>query len=204
MALANYTDLLASLAGWSNRTDLTAIIPDFVALAEARIARDLRTRQMITTTTLTTVANSQGVALPSNWLETENLSVLGSPPVTLLVITPEFMDSKYPAGYQTGKPAAYCVVGNTMQLGPTPDSAYSISMDYYAKISALSTTSSNWLLASHPGVYLSAAMAELSLYLQDDQRITLWDQKYRSEVAALQDADDQSLRSGSSMRVRYV
>lgn len=204
MALANYTDLLASLAGWSNRTDLTAIIPDFVVLAEARIARDLRVRQMVANTTLVTVANIQGVALPTGWIETENMSVLGSPPVNLLVITPEIMDQRYPAGYQTGKPATYCVVGNTMQLGPTPDSAYSISMDYYAKITALATTATNWLLTGHPGVYLSAAMAELSLYLQDDQRITLWDQKYKSEVAALQDADDQALRSGSSMRVRYI
>jgi hypothetical protein len=91
-----------------------------------------------------------------------------------------------------------------MELGPTPDSAYSISIDYYAKIPALSTAATNWLMTGHPGVYLSAAMAELCLYLQDDQRITLWDQKYRSEVAALQESDDQAIRSGSSMRVRYI
>jgi hypothetical protein len=204
MALANYADLLTSLAGWSNRTDLTSIFPDFVALAEARISRDLRTRRMISNATLTTVANTQGVALPADWLETENLSVLGEPQVTLLVVTPEIMDKRYPAGYLTGKPAVYCVVGNTMELGPTPDSAYSISIDYYAKIPALSTAATNWLMTGHPGVYLSAAMAELCLYLQDDQRITLWDQKYRSEVAALQESDDQAIRSGSSMRVRYI
>lgn len=203
MALANYADLLASLAGWSNRTDIAPIFPDFVALAEARISRDLRTRRMVATTTVLTVANTQSVTMPADWLETENLSVLSDPPSTLNVVTPEFMDQRYPAGYQTGKPAVYCLVGNNMQLGPTPDAVYSISIDYYAKIPALSVTPTNWLMTGHPGIYLAGAMAELSLYLQDDQRITIWDQKYRSEVATLQDSDDQAIRSGSSMRVRY-
>jgi len=44
MSLANYTDLLASVATWLNRTDLTSVIPDFVTLAEERIARDLAER----------------------------------------------------------------------------------------------------------------------------------------------------------------
>ena len=47
MALANYADLTASVANWLNRTDLTAIIPDFVAMAESDISRDLRLRKQI-------------------------------------------------------------------------------------------------------------------------------------------------------------
>ena len=204
MALASYSDLLASLAGWSNRTDLTAILPDFVALAESRIARDVRVRKQVAQTTLSTVANTQHVTLPTDWLETENVTLVGSPPTNIAVITPELMDVKFPEGNNTGKPAVYCIVGDEMQLGPTPDGVYSITLDYYAKFAALSSAGVNWLLTNHPGIYLSAAMAELSLYLADDQRISLWDQKYRAEVAALMEQDDMALRSGSSMRVRYV
>lgn len=203
MALANYTDLLASLATWSNRTDMTALLPDVVALAEARISRDLRIRKQVTTTALATVANVQALALPADWLETENVTLVSSSPNTMSVITPELMDAKFPAGYQTGKPVTYCIVGTNMQLGPTPDGVYAVTLDYYAKFSALATSATNWLLTNHPGIYLSGAMAELNLYLADD-RVALWDQKYRAEVAALQDSDDQSLRSGSAMRVRYI
>lgn len=204
MALASYDDLLTSLAGWSNRTDLTAILPDFVALAEARISRDVRVRKQVSQTTLTTVADTQGVTLPTDWLETENVTLVGNPPTNISVITPELMDVKYPEGIRTGKPAVYCIVGDEMQLGPTPDGEYSITLDYYAKFAALSSAGVNWLLTNHPGIYLAGAMAELSLYLADDQRIALWDQKYRAEVAALMEQDDMALRSGSSMRVRYV
>ena len=54
MALANYTDLQASIASWMVRTDLAAVIPDFVAIAEARINADVRLRQGISSGSLST------------------------------------------------------------------------------------------------------------------------------------------------------
>ena len=38
MALSTYTDLQASVANWLHRSDLTAVIPDLVGLAEGRLA----------------------------------------------------------------------------------------------------------------------------------------------------------------------
>ena len=38
MALSNYTELQASIADTLNRDDLTAVIPDFVRLAEAPVS----------------------------------------------------------------------------------------------------------------------------------------------------------------------
>ena len=74
-----YTGLQASIASWLHRSDLTAIIPDLIVLAEARLARDLRLRKMVTTTTSSTVASTQGITLPADFLEIENLSVLTNP-----------------------------------------------------------------------------------------------------------------------------
>ena len=42
MAITTYAELKSSIANWLNRDDLTAVIPDFIALAEAQIARDIR------------------------------------------------------------------------------------------------------------------------------------------------------------------
>ena len=47
MALTTYAELKTSIGDWLNRADLTAVIPDFISLAEAQIERTLRTRQMI-------------------------------------------------------------------------------------------------------------------------------------------------------------
>jgi hypothetical protein len=204
MALANYTDLIASVGTWLKRTDLADQVPDFVTLAEARLARDLRIRKMVTSVALPTVSGTQAVTLPSDWLETENVTLSGETPTNLSVVTPEMMDIRYPDGVRTGKPAVYCILGDEMQLGPTPDGVYTITLDYYARFPALSVASTNWLLTNHPSLYLFASLAEASVYTLEDDRAQLWEAKYRVEMQALQASDDAALRSGSSMRVRYV
>lgn len=202
MSLATYADLLASLATWSKRTDLTSVLPDIVVLAEARIARDLRLRNQVATTTLTCVPSQQWLTLPTDFLEAENLTVNVAPPQNLAVVTPELLDVKFPGNGVSGQPQVYAIVGNQIRFGPVPDGNYGIALDYYQRFTPLATSSTNWLLTNHPNVYLSACMAELRVFLEADPQ--LWDAKYSSEAQALQDADDAALRSGSAMRVRAV
>ncbi len=122
MALATYTNLQASVAAWLHRSDLTALIPDFVALAESRIARDLRIRRQVVTVPISTVANNQAIALPTGFLEIENISISStSPAATLSVVTPEILDRLYPDGYNPGQPVVYTLLGDTILLGPTPN-----------------------------------------------------------------------------------
>lgn len=205
MALANYSDLLTALGNWSKRTDLTAVYPDFVALAEARMSKDLRVRSQVVTATLTTVSGTQTVALPSDFLEAENLTITSTTPQgALSVVTPEYMDRKYPAGYGNGQPVVYCTIGANLLLGPTPDSAYSISLVYYSKVPSLQSNSTNWLMTNHPGAYLAACMAEVCSYTFDDERIAGWNERYQAEITAIRKADDDAIRSGSAMRVRAI
>ena len=204
MALSTYTDLQTSIANWLVRSDLTAVIPDFITLAEERIARDLRLRKQVTNTTLSTVAGTQTVTLPADFLEIENIGISSTTPqAALSVVTPEIMDRRYPAGYATGQPVVYSLLGDTIQFGPTPDAVYTISLDYYQRLNiAVSTT--NWLLTNHPGVYLNACLVEANAYLLDADRAQAYDARYRAAVDALQTTDDSALRSGSAMRVRAL
>lgn len=204
MALANYTDLQASVAAWLSRTDLTAVIPDFITLAEERIARDLRARRQVISTSLVTVAGIQSVTVPTDFLEAENIGISSTTPqAALSVVTPEIMDRKYPAGYQTGQPVVYCYLGNTIQFGPTPDAAYTISLDYYQRL-ALALTTTNWLMTNHPSIYLNACLVEGCQYLMDVDKGQVYDTRYMKAVHDLQDADDVAMRSGSAMRVRVL
>jgi hypothetical protein len=205
MALANYSDLQASVALWLNRSDLTAVIPDFVSLAESRMARQLRLRKQVTNTTLATVAGTQSVTLPADFLEAENLTITSvTPQATMSVVTPEIMDRRYPAGYNTGQPIIYCYMGDKLQLGPTPDAVYTISLDYYARFGALASNSTNWLLTNYPNLYLFATLAEAAMYMADEDKAAIWLQRYERDAEALKDADDAATRSGSTMRVRTL
>jgi hypothetical protein len=204
MALATYTDLLASIAGWMNRTDLTAVIPDFVTLAEARISRDLRLRKQIVTSTLTTASGTRGVSLPTDWLQFENVSVLSSPEAQLTYAPVEHLDTVYPNNGTSGKPSLYTIEGDQILFGPTPDAAYTVSILYYARFAALQTASTNWLLTNHPSVYLYACLLQACLYVRDKSGAADYQGLYNDVMNSLQSQDDSAQHSGSSLRVRRV
>ena len=131
MALANYADLQSSVALWLKRGDLTAQIPDFVALVEGRFLRDMRLRKQLSSATLTTTAGVNTLDLPADWIETENLGITASGVVSsLTVMSPEQMDVRFPFGLRQGVPVAYAPIGSTMVLGPTPDAAYPVPVSY--------------------------------------------------------------------------
>lgn len=204
MSLTTYAGLKASVASWLKRSDLTTIIPDLVALAEARIARDLRLRRQIVSADITLTAGTQGVDLPADWLEFENVTLAANPPRQLTYVNIEHLDSKYPSTW-TGTPAVYTLEGNQILFGPTPDAAYTANVFYYGKFAALSADSdTNWLLTNHPSVYLFACLAEAAPYLMDDERSVLWEGKYAKDMNELQTADDAAMFSGTALRVRTI
>lgn len=203
MSLATYSDLQASLASWLKRSDLTSIVPDLVALCEARIARDLRLANQVEITTLATVAGQDYVAAPSDLLEFQNLILQTDPSTGLSFVSSEYLSEKYDSS-RSGVPSVYTIVGTRIYLGPTPDAAYDIVARYYKRFPALSATPTNWLLTNHPGVYLFGALAEAAPFVMDDERVPLWEQKYRAEVAALQEADERAQYSGSALRVKAL
>jgi hypothetical protein len=204
MALSTYTDLQASVANWLHRTDLTAVIPDLVVLAEARIARDLRLRSQVVSATLSTVANQRTVTFPTDWLEFENVTLVGDPDSTLTYVNIQYLDTRFPNNYATGKPVVCSIEGQNLLLGPTPDAVYSISTLYYQRWPALATAATNWLLTNHPSLYLFATLAEAAPFLQDDARAALWEGKYAADVNRLQISDDAGQFSGSGLRVRAL
>ncbi len=203
MALANYADLQASVASWAHRTDLTAVIPDFVAMAEARISRDLRLRKQITSGTLTCVAGTQSVTLPTDWLEFENLSVEASPTRQLVYVPIEHLDAKYPTSY-TGIPAVFTIEGDAILLGPTPESNYVLDNIYYARFPSIITNSTNWLMTNHPNIYLFATLIEAFLYTQNSEQAAVFTQRYMQGVDQLQQQDDRATHSGSALRVKVI
>ncbi len=199
MALASYTDLLASVASWMNRTDLTAVIPDFVTIAESKFARDLRLRKQLVSSTLTTLTTTRAVALPADWLAFENITILNSPPLTYMTL--DQMDMKYPEGGFSGAPFAYTIKGNSILFGPTPDSAYTVNIDYYPRFAALSA-GTNWLMTNYPNIYLYACLREGALFTKNPQEAAQWDGLCKAEIASAEKLDSEGLHSGSVLVVK--
>jgi hypothetical protein len=202
MALdGTYAGLQASIAAWINRTDLTAVIPDFITLAEAKIGRDLRLRKQIVSSTLLTVASTRGVNLPSDWLQFENVSIDGNPERQLNYCTVEQLDYQYPNGDPAGKPSLFTIEGDQILFGPMPDTVYTVNIFYYQKFTALSA-GANWLFTNHPNIYLNLAMSYACHFIKDAKRTAEYLDLYERDKDALQLQDDTAQHSGSSLRVR--
>jgi hypothetical protein len=195
MAINSYTALTAAVTNWMNRGDLAAVVPDFIALAEARIATDLRVRRLLTTATLNTVAGGS-VALPDGWLEFEALRYNGRPV--------EFLTSQQIAdrfGECTGEPVNYTIEGDQLVFGPVPADVYALTARYYKQLDPLETTGTNWLLVSKPNLYLYAALAEACLFVKKPDDAASWAGLYGGIVEAMQTEDETAKHSGSPLRV---
>jgi hypothetical protein len=65
MAISTYAELQAAAANWLVRRDLTARIVEFIALAEARINRVVRSRTAEREASLTATPSSRYVPCPA-------------------------------------------------------------------------------------------------------------------------------------------
>jgi hypothetical protein len=138
----NYTSLLASLASWNNRSDLTARYPEFIELAEAHFGRILRCPQMEAEATQSVAVPE--VALPSDFLALREVRIGET---VLNAMSPSSIRSMY--GDRSG--------GNRIVLAPVPTSPVTVEINYFAKVPALSASNpSNWLIAAYPDLYLRA------------------------------------------------
>jgi len=191
-AFTTYTDLQATLADYLARTDLTSQIPTFVTLAENRLRRDVRIRQMIKVVTASTAASDPTVSLPSDFLEMRDLHIESSPIQTLVYQNPSnFFRNTKASTSDSGAPKFYTIMGSEFQFAPIPDSIYTLKMVYYASPSYLSSTvSSNNFLAYCPDLLLYAALGEAEPYLMNDARVQTWASLYDRGLASLTASND--------------
>lgn len=189
MALANYSDLLAAVASWLNRSDLTAVIPDMIALAEAEFNRTLRTMEMEGRATATT---GSAVAVPSDFIGLRSVFINDAP--LAYVSASDFFSLDVDS---SGTPAYYTIADGQFFFKPTPSSS-TVEITYYQKIPALTASNTtNWLMTKHPDLYLFATLAQGEFYTWDDDRLPLVKARVE-EIMAQIEADETRRTFGSA------
>jgi len=201
MAISDYTELKTAVANWLDRDDLADRIPEFIALAEARMNRVLRLRMMESKYTASTIASQRNYALPARYIQMRNFQLNTSPITSLSYVSPEIYDRLW-GGSQGGTPLFYTIIANELQLGPIPGSVITMEMLFYKKVSALSASNTTELmLTDNPDVYLYGALLEAEPFVMNDERIGVWAQGFEKAIVDLQEQDNKDRHSGSALRV---
>ena len=201
MAITTYAELKTAVTNWLDitSTDLTSTIDDLVTIAEKRIFRECRTRDM--EVALSDTISSGVIALPTGYVELKSAYIDRSPAQKLERRDVDYIYDKYPTRSSSGLPLYIAREGTSLIFGPYPDSAYAVKGIYYKRLAALSTTA-HALFTNNPDMYLFACLAEAELLIGRDSRIPLWEGKYQKILADVNGEDRREQASGSVLRMR--
>lgn len=173
MSISTYAELLTAIENHLHRSDLDDRIPEFVALGEARIGREVKARQMeqrVSTSAAITVN------LPSDYVSIRSVRIRGAEIGWLDYMTPdEFFNTTASSSSSTIK--KYTIFGDELifPIAPSGD----IEVWYYKKLPALSSAV-NTLFTANPDLYLYASLVHASPYIGNDKRIATWESYYVS------------------------
>jgi len=191
MAIDSYDNLQTTVAKFLKRADLTALIPDFIMLAETKLNRRLRTAQQRTSFTVT--PSSQNVSIPSDSEEIYRVLWNGA---TLPFISDNFSATNAAVSQCN---FGYSIEGTKLVL-QVPQLGSQLVIQYFQELEALSdTNTSNWLLEDQPDIYLYATLLEASLYVRDDDRTTLWGGLLEQIVSDFEESDKRSQRPNQAL-----
>jgi hypothetical protein len=204
MSVTTYAELKTTVANYLARTDLTDQIADFIRFAELRLRREVRIRQILKSTTISTTSGTSTVNIPSDFLEVRDFIVNTNPVQPLTYSSPSTF-SRNSRTTESGKPLDYTILATQFQLAPIPDSVYSLKLLHYFTPTYLSdSNTSNEFLVNVPDLLLYATLLEAEPYLMNDARVSTWGAMYEKGLAALTKSDESAQYSGVPLAVKVV
>lgn len=197
-----FTSLIADVQSYLERGASLSVdpmvydqIPRLIALAETRIAVELKLLgfKRVVTGTL-----SSGVAVydkPDRWRETISINIGTGATFesrkSLFTRSYEYLLACWPDRTATDEPEFYADYDfDHWLISPTPDQDYPWEVSYYEKLQPLDATNeTNWLTDVVPQLLLYATLLEAAPFLKNDARIQTWQTLYDRALAAVSGED---------------
>lgn len=173
MSLDTYTGLKASVASFLNKTNLTASIPDFIALAEAVMSREITSIGQVDNYADVEIGE-EGWRLPCSADEIASVTYSGNP---LTYLSPDRVGEVV-----STNPGFYTVDGQVLRLAPTGTVTIRLTKSFCPLSDSVAC---NWLLREHPDVYLYGALLQAAPFLRDDDRIPVWRSFFVSAIDSI-------------------
>ena len=189
MAITTYAELQAATANWLVRADLTARIPEFITLAEARLNRVLRARLAESEAVLTATPGARTIPLPAGFAEPLALWIVqANGREALRFVEPSLMD----ASTAPGQPASWSIDGPNLAFERPCDQAYGFVFRILTKFALSDAAPTNALLSDYPDAYLFATLCEAGPFLRDDALAAAYDARLERAIGEINAKDARS------------
>lgn len=189
MAIMTYAQLQAAAANWLVRADLTARIPEFIILAEARLNRVLRTRLAEADVALAAGIGARTIPLPAGFTEPLRLWIERTGQRDEL---PFLEASLIGASSLRGEPGAWTVDGANLRFDRPCDQAYALTLRMLQAFALSDAAPTNGLLSDAPDVYLFATLSEAGPFLRDAELAGAYESKLGRAIGELNAKDARS------------
>jgi hypothetical protein len=179
--ITTYAELVTAVLAWAKRTDVAALVADFIVLAEARISSDMLKSQALERVQQATI--TAGVAaLPDNVIEVTGLRLVGATRPDVEVTSRERIQYLRERSYAGGGTTYAALVGRTFETYPATEGTLEIRAR--CRVPALSDAApTNWVLTNHPNAYLFGALYECFDYVRDAESSTRALGRYDEAIA---------------------
>jgi hypothetical protein len=205
VAIDTYANLQTAVLAWLNRagdSDAAVRCPDWITLAEdeLRMALNRLTVRQGEVVNAAFAISAEYTALPAGFTRLRAIKINANPDRPLDYVPPQVAD-RWGKLETASTPRLYTIQNNQLRVFPQPDTAYTATITYFALPSLSVSNTSNWLLAAHPKLYLSAALAEAFGYYDDSAKYMGASAERDRMLTAIATVDG-SDKQGSSMRMR--
>lgn len=205
MPLGNFAELKASVADWLHRADLTTRIPDFIALAEARISHDIGDITLLLSEgQIVTIAGQRKYLAPAGFIRLNYAHRREPASTPMQIVSPRALAEKYAFEQYNSIPDMIAFDGVNFVLHPTPNGAFTIDYTMQDRVTPLSDAApTNVVLTRFPGLYLWGACHEAAVFIRDTKLIELTEKKYELALVNARSVDylgDATLRTDVALR----
>jgi hypothetical protein len=196
MAITDYAQLQAAAANWLVRADLTARIPEFITLAEARLNRVLRARLAEAEVQVSLAAGARAAPLPAGFAEALQLwRVTAAGRESLAFLEPSLLG----VSSLRGEPCAWTVDGGQIAFDRPALQGADFVLRMLRRFALSEAQPTNGLLADAPDVYLFATLCEAAPFLRDEALAGAYEAKLQRAIGEL-NGQDARARAARTLR----
>lgn len=173
MSITSYSELKTAFATWSKRSGLSTVAEDCIALAEARLNRELP--PILTSATLTGTISSRNIDVSANSVAEAHNLFRKEGNVYDEELTQKRL-GEFPYSYTNATPRfwSYDNAGGQIVFDCPLDAADTFRFHFKQRYALSDSATTNWLLTNHPDIYLAATIVWGALYTDDDGKAGKW------------------------------